>query len=137
MVGSSLIPWLFAPLSRWHLASPVHKLVAVAAGAGVAYYVHTKRGWAPWQVTAAGVGTAYTTSLALHTAALVHASIAQAQAQAVLAAAPQAKAALPAQEAQPEAQEAAPQQEQSNVVDLQARISAAQAAYKEAAGANG
>lgn len=67
MYPNPIIQWLLSPLHRWHLASPAHKLTALAAGAGVAYYTHTRKEWEPWKVAVAGVGAAYGTSLILHT----------------------------------------------------------------------
>lgn len=62
-----MIQYLLAPINRWHLASPGHKVISLLAGAGVSYYVHTRKGWEPFKVAAAGLGTAYGVSLVLHT----------------------------------------------------------------------
>lgn len=66
-MSSPLVQWLMAPLNRWHLASPLHKLLALGAGAGVAYYVRTRKDWTPAKTAMAGVGAAYGASLLIHT----------------------------------------------------------------------
>jgi len=54
-----------APIARWNQSSMFHKLVAAGAGAGLAYYLHTK-GMADAAVAVAGVAGAYATSMLLH-----------------------------------------------------------------------
>jgi hypothetical protein len=54
-----------APVQRFGQSSTVHKLIAVGAGAGTAYYLH-KQGLADVTVAAAGIGAAYATSMVMH-----------------------------------------------------------------------
>lgn len=54
-----------APITRWGQASMLHKLVAAGAGAGLAYYLHT-RGMADTAVAFAGIGGAYAASMLMH-----------------------------------------------------------------------
>jgi hypothetical protein len=54
-----------APITRWNQSSIVHKVVAAGAGAGLAYYLHT-RGMADAAVAVAGVGGAYVASMMMH-----------------------------------------------------------------------
>jgi len=54
-----------APVQRWNQASGTHKIISVAAGAGIAYYLHS-RGMANAAVAVAGVGAAYATSMIMH-----------------------------------------------------------------------
>jgi hypothetical protein len=54
-----------APIARWNQSSIVHKVVAAGAGAGLAYYLHT-RGMADAAVAVAGVGGAYVASMMMH-----------------------------------------------------------------------
>ena len=61
------ITWLMSPLSQWSLTSLQHKLIAGAAGAGTAWYLHKYRQWPTWKVAVTSVGVAYGVSLLLHT----------------------------------------------------------------------
>lgn len=120
--GIPLVQWLLSPMMRWHLASIGHKAVSLAAGAGVAYYAHTRWQWEPWKIAAAGLGTAYGTSLVLHTAGGMMTMPQQAAPQ-PFAAGMQPPALMPGgQVAAPQAPPAAPQAAQapqaSNVVEL-------------------
>lgn len=54
-----------APITRWNQSSVVHKVVAAGAGAGLAYYLHT-RGMADAAVAVAGVAGAYAASMVMH-----------------------------------------------------------------------
>jgi hypothetical protein len=54
-----------APITRWNQSSMIHKVVAAGAGAGLAYYLHT-RGMADAAVAVAGVGGAYVASMMMH-----------------------------------------------------------------------
>jgi hypothetical protein len=54
-----------APITRWNQSSMLHKVVAAGAGAGLAYYLHT-RGMADAAVAVAGVGGAYVASMMMH-----------------------------------------------------------------------
>jgi len=54
-----------APITRWNQSSVIHKVVAAGAGAGLAYYLHT-RGMADAAVAVAGVGGAYVASMMMH-----------------------------------------------------------------------
>ena len=54
-----------APITRWNQSSIIHKIVAAGAGAGLAYYLHT-RGMADAAVAVAGVGGAYVASMVMH-----------------------------------------------------------------------
>lgn len=54
-----------APITKWSQAGLLHKVIAAGAGAGLAYYLHT-RGMADTAVAVAGVGGAYVTSMVLH-----------------------------------------------------------------------
>ncbi len=54
-----------APITRWGQSSMIHKLAAAGAGAGLAYYLHT-RGMADTAVAVAGVGGAYVASMLMH-----------------------------------------------------------------------
>lgn len=54
-----------APITRWNQSSILHKIVAAGAGAGLAYYLHT-RGMADTAVAVAGVGGAYVASMVMH-----------------------------------------------------------------------
>jgi hypothetical protein len=83
-----------APVQRFGQSTTVHKLIAVGAGAGTAYYLH-KQGLADVTVAAAGIGAAYATSMVMH-----YPSVAGAQLPAANAAAPPA---LPAPGANPQA----------------------------------
>jgi len=127
---NSPLSWLLAPLQRWHLASPLHKALSVAAGAGVAYYTHTRKGWVPWKVAAAGVGTAYSTSLVLHTVKQYQIGAQGAPPALQGAQAPMMDGRPQYVPQQPAAPQAAPTPD--NVVDIQARIKQAQDAYAAA-----
>jgi len=132
MMASPLLQWLLSPLNRWSLASPVHKALSLAAGAGVAYYCHTRKGWTPAKVAAAGVGSAYGASLVLHTlqsgglAGLLGAQPGMAGMQPGMAGMqPQ----MPMQGQMPAGLPAAPQgQPMGNVVDMRSRVPVARAA---------
>lgn len=117
IMNSPLLQWLLAPLNRWSVASPVHKAISLAAGAGAAYYCHTRLNWTPAKVAAAGVGSAYGASLVLHT--LQGGGLAQ------LLGAPQMQPAMqpmmPAQPAQPAGLPAPGQNGVGNVVDMRTR----------------
>lgn len=54
-----------APITRWGQSSLLHKIAAAGAGAGLAYYLHS-RGMADPAVAVAGIGGAYVTSMLLH-----------------------------------------------------------------------
>ena len=54
-----------APITRWGQSSLLHKLAAAGAGAGLAYYLHT-RGMADSAVAVAGIGGAYVASMLMH-----------------------------------------------------------------------
>lgn len=64
-VGSQLSQIAMSPLNRWQQASIAHKLIAIGAGAGLAYYLH-KRGMDDLAVAGAGLAAAYGASIVMH-----------------------------------------------------------------------
>jgi hypothetical protein len=54
-----------SPIKKWQQTSILHQIAAVGAGAGMAYYLH-KKGVEDMVVAAAGLGTAYGTSMLMH-----------------------------------------------------------------------
>lgn len=64
-VGSQLSQIAMSPLQRWQQASLMHKIVALGAGAGLAYYLH-KKGVEDLAVAGAGLATAYGASMVMH-----------------------------------------------------------------------
>jgi hypothetical protein len=64
-MGSQLTQVAMSPLQRWQQATFAHKIVALGAGAGLAYYLH-KRGMADLAVAGAGLAAAYGTSMVMH-----------------------------------------------------------------------
>jgi hypothetical protein len=64
-LGTQLTSIAMSPLQRWQQASFTHKIVAVGAGAGLAYYLH-KKGMADIAVAGAGLAAAYGTSMVMH-----------------------------------------------------------------------
>lgn len=54
-----------APITRWGQSGMLHKLAAAGAGAGLAYYLHS-RGMADSAVAVAGIGGAYVASMLMH-----------------------------------------------------------------------
>lgn len=78
-----------APITRWNQSSMLHKIIAAGAGAGLAYYLHTK-GMADGAVAVAGVAGAYATSMLMHYPAVARQAMAG-------AGAPGAQALPPAQ----------------------------------------
>lgn len=78
-----------APIARWNQSSILHKVIAAGAGAGLAYYLHTK-GMADGAVAVAGVAGAYATSMLMHYPAVARQAMAG-------AGAPGAQALPPAQ----------------------------------------
>ena len=86
-----------APVQRFGQSTTIHKLIAVGAGAGTAYYLH-KQGLADVTVAAAGIGAAYATSMVMH-----YPTVAGGQLPAANGAAAAAPALPPAADAQAEA----------------------------------
>jgi len=64
-LGGPLRELAMAPVRRWSQTSLFHKVIAAGAGAGLAYYLHTK-GMADAAVAVAGLGGAYVTSAIMH-----------------------------------------------------------------------
>jgi hypothetical protein len=64
-LGSQITQLAMSPLQRWQQATFTHKIVAVGAGAGLAYYLH-KKGMADLAVAGAGLAAAYGTSMVMH-----------------------------------------------------------------------
>jgi hypothetical protein len=64
-LGTQLTRIAMSPLQRWQQTSFTHKIVAVGAGAGLAYYLH-KKGMADLAVAGAGLAAAYGTSMVMH-----------------------------------------------------------------------
>lgn len=64
-LGGQLQSLALSPIQRWQQASLTHKVLAVAAGAGMAWWLHNK-GMDDLAVAAAGVGAAYGASALMH-----------------------------------------------------------------------
>jgi len=64
-LSESLGRLALSPIQRWRDATPIHKLLALGAAAGSAYYFHSK-GADEKTVALTAVGAAYGASLLLH-----------------------------------------------------------------------
>jgi hypothetical protein len=64
-LAQTLSQLVSAPVQRFGQSTTVHKIIAVGAGAGTAYYLH-KKGLADATVAAAGIGAAYAASMVMH-----------------------------------------------------------------------
>lgn len=64
-VGNQLQRLASSPIRRWQQTSVTHKAFAIAAGAGMAWWLH-KKGMDDLAVAAAAVGAAYGTSAIMH-----------------------------------------------------------------------
>lgn len=64
-LGGQLQSLALSPVQRWQQASLTHKVIAVAAGAGMAWWLH-KKGMDDLAVAAAGLGAAYGASALMH-----------------------------------------------------------------------
>jgi hypothetical protein len=64
-LAQTLSQLVSAPVQRFGQSTTIHKVIAVGAGAGTAYYLH-KKGLADAAVAAAGIGAAYATSMVMH-----------------------------------------------------------------------
>lgn len=69
-LGGTLRELAMAPVRRWGQSSISHKVIAAGAGAGLAYYLHT-RGMADVAVAVVGLGGAYATSALMHSRQVV------------------------------------------------------------------
>jgi hypothetical protein len=104
-LAQTLSQLVSSPVQRFGQSTTIHKVIAVGAGAGTAYYLH-KKGMADAAVAAAGIGAAYATSMAMH--------YPQVAAQPPAVAAGAAPPALPA----PNAQADAMAQQAANVLGM-------------------
>lgn len=64
-LGTQLTQVAMSPLQRWQQATFTHKIIAVGAGAGLAYYLH-KKGMADLAIAGAGAAAAYGASMVMH-----------------------------------------------------------------------
>jgi hypothetical protein len=77
--GGQMQRLAMSPIQRWQQASLMHKVIAAAAGAGMAWWLHNK-GMDDLAVAAAALGTAYGTSALMHYPAVSQAAPAPQQA---------------------------------------------------------
>ena len=64
-LGGTLTNVVMSPVRRWNQSSTMHKIIALSAGAGIAYYLHKKE-YADLPVAAAGLAAAWGTSALMH-----------------------------------------------------------------------
>lgn len=62
---NGFVAWLMSPLSEWYVESLAHKLFVGVVGAGVAWYLHSKK-LPTWQIVLYALGAAYATSMVLN-----------------------------------------------------------------------